>query len=125
MTAPAWLPTSIILALAAASIRPACATDLHLRYAEAVSPLTIERAANDRQHPGVTPRALRMHFHALQHDFDATLEDNSRVLDGLSAARRARLGSLELYRGTLAGIPGGWVRVTVHNGLARASLGRC
>lgn len=51
-------------------------------------------------------------FDAYGRRFSLTLADNGRVLRKLSAERKADLSRYRLLRGSLAGIPGSWVRLT-------------
>ncbi len=51
-------------------------------------------------------------FEAFGRRFDLQLESNDRVLRKLSAGDRAALPPHALYRGTVAGLPGSWVRLT-------------
>ncbi|HYJ39452.1 MAG TPA: zinc-dependent metalloprotease family protein, partial [Steroidobacteraceae bacterium] len=51
-------------------------------------------------------------FEAYGRRFSLSLIDNGRVLDKLSAQRKAQLQSYKLLRGSLDGAPGSWVRLT-------------
>jgi hypothetical protein len=51
-------------------------------------------------------------FDAYGRRFSLSLIDNDRVLDKLSAQRKAQLKSYKLLRGSLDGAPGSWVRLT-------------
>ncbi len=51
-------------------------------------------------------------FDAYGRRFSLSLIDNDRVLDKLSAQRKAQLKSYRLLRGSLDGAPGSWVRLT-------------
>lgn len=52
-------------------------------------------------------------FQALGRDFHLRLQDNNRLLDGLSENRRQEiLQDMEILRGQLDQVPGSWVRLT-------------
>src|SRR5690606_31926493 len=53
-------------------------------------------------------------FVAFGRQFDVELERNDRLVRSLPQERRDRLRDIELYSGSLAGLPGSWVRVTRH-----------
>jgi hypothetical protein len=51
-------------------------------------------------------------FDAYGRRFSLVLETNDRLLKGMPAARKAALSRIRLLRGTLAGVPNSWVRLT-------------
>jgi hypothetical protein len=52
-------------------------------------------------------------FDAYGRRFALKLEDNERLLSGMSVARKAQLPSTRLLRGRLEGLEGSWVRLTL------------
>src|SRR5688572_10341811 len=61
-------------------------------------------------------------FDAFGQRFLLRLESNDRVLAKLPAARKAALTRYQLLRGTLAGMPGSWVRLTTHAGKVSGAI---
>ncbi len=70
---------------------------------------------------GVIPETARgLRFDAFGKSFDIQLEANRALLD---AAQRAHLDKrYEIYRGTIAGLPGSWVRLVIAEGVPRGML---
>jgi hypothetical protein len=58
------------------------------------------------------PRAASAAFTAFGRRFDLALESNERLIANLDATQRAALKDVELFRGTVAGVDGSWVRLT-------------
>jgi hypothetical protein len=77
--------------------------------------LYAERVAFDdgvqRADAAVSARTTRTRFDAYGRRFDLALESNDRLLAAAAAGTTAKA-----WRGTLAGIPGSWARLTVANG---------
>ena len=62
-------------------------------------------------------------FQALGRDFHLRLQDNNRLLDGLSEHRRQEiLRDTEILRGQLDQVPGSWVRLTRSAGEIRGLI---
>jgi hypothetical protein len=80
-----------------ASVRQAHGQQQAIQYAE---PVTLSLKSSEAQ------------FDAYGRRFSLSLSDNQRVLQKLSTQRRAELASYKLLRGSLAGAPGSWVRLT-------------
>ncbi|MFO1392706.1 MAG: M12 family metallo-peptidase [Steroidobacteraceae bacterium] len=57
-------------------------------------------------------RPSRVRFEAFGRPFELDLQSNEQILRALPAATRARLPAHALYRGSLNGLPGSWVRLT-------------
>ena len=58
------------------------------------------------------PRVASAAFTAFGRRFDLALESNERLIANLDATQRAALKDVELFRGTVAGVDGSWVRLT-------------
>jgi hypothetical protein len=79
------------LAVGAAAAQPA------IRFAEPVN---------------LALKASHAEFDAYGRRFSLALEGNDRVLQKLSGAQKSALGSYRMLRGSLAGVPGSWARLT-------------
>lgn len=102
-----WTIVAAFLASAAAGAAPRTA---RIHYAEAVNLAGIPALApSGVQKPGLS---VQTSFEAYGRRFDLQLESNERLLHGLSSAGRKALPSHALYAGTVAGLPGSWVRLT-------------
>ncbi len=62
---------------------------------------------------GLTARPQRASFDAYGRRFDLVLESNARLLAGVGAAERAAMSGMQVLRGTVQGMPGSWVRLTI------------
>ena len=62
---------------------------------------------------GLGARSSRASFDAYGRRFELALESNARLLAGIDPAERAALSGLQVLRGTLHGLPGSWVRLTI------------
>ena len=102
-------PLLIFLALAA-SAGQASEPKTRVRYAEPVPIQASKLPGSAGIQSAGTPALLR--FDAYGRRFELELESNDRLLRRLSSARRAELPPHDLYRGTLTGLPGSWVRLT-------------
>ena len=93
------------LAAAAAVLLPgeSRAADGRFRVMHA-EPVTID---------GLTARPQRASFDAYGRRFDLALEPNSRLLAGVDGAERATMSGMQVLRGTVQGLPGSWVRLTI------------
>ncbi|HSW33218.1 MAG TPA: hypothetical protein VLH36_06335, partial [Steroidobacteraceae bacterium] len=103
-------------------IRPFVATLAALAAAAAVLLAGESRAADGRfrvMHAepvvisGLTARTTRASFDAYGRRFDLALEPNARLLAGVDAAERATMSGMQVLRGTVQGLPGSWVRLTI------------
>jgi hypothetical protein len=104
-----WIAAGLLALAAHAGAAPA------ISYHEPLTSLTMELA------PGALSDATGtqlsgMRFEAFGREFDVSLQHNDRLLASLDSQRRARLGDLALYRGTLQGLAGSWVRVSILHG---------
>jgi len=102
-------PLLIFLALAA-SAGQASEPKSRIRYAEPMQIQASKLPGSAGIQSARTPALLR--FDAYGRRFELELESNDRLLRRLSSARRAELPPHDLYRGTLTGLPGSWVRLT-------------
>ena len=102
--------------------RPLVAILATLGVASTVLPAGESRAADGRFRvlhaepvliEGLTARPSRASFDAYGRRFDLVLESNSRLLAGIDPAGRAAMSSMRVLRGTVQGVPGSWVRLTV------------
>jgi hypothetical protein len=103
-------------------IRPIVATLAALATAAAMLPAGDAHAADGRFRvlhaepvvlEGLTARPTRASFDAYGRRFDLALESNARLLAGIDAAERAALSGMQVLRGTVQGLPGSWVRLTI------------
>jgi uncharacterized repeat protein (TIGR01451 family) len=103
-------------------IRPFVATLATLGVASTMLPTGESRAADGRFRvlhaepvllEGLTARPSRASFDAFGRRFDLVLESNSRLLAGVDPAGRAAMSGMKVLRGTVQGVPGSWVRLTV------------
>jgi len=62
---------------------------------------------------GLTARPQRASFDAYGRRFDLALESNARLLAGVGEAERAAMSGMQVLRGTVQGMPGSWVRLTI------------
>ena len=62
---------------------------------------------------GLTARPSRASFDAYGRRFDLVLESNARLLAGVDLAGSDAMSSMQVLRGTVQGVPGSWVRLTV------------
>ena len=62
---------------------------------------------------GLAARPTRASFDAYGRRFDLALEPNARLLAGVDAAERATMSGMQVLRGTVQGLPGSWVRLTI------------
>jgi hypothetical protein len=108
MTTRTWATLALLAALVAVPSTWAASPGARIRYAE---PVVVTGLPAPGQ-PGTATGAIRTHFEAYGHRFDLELEPNDRVLRPLPSARRKLLPAHALYRGTVAGLPGSWVRLT-------------
>ena len=60
--------------------------------------------------------AARLELSAFGRDFRLQLSNNTRL------ARLATGSSVQLYKGTLEGVPGSWARISIHDGLPRGMI---
>ena len=60
--------------------------------------------------------AAKLEFTAFGRDFRLQLSSNLRL------AQLAAGSSIQLYKGTLEGVPGSWARISVHDGLPRGMI---
>jgi uncharacterized repeat protein (TIGR01451 family) len=102
--------------------RPLVAILATLGVASTVLPAGESRAADGRFRvlhaepvliEGLTARPSRASFDAYGRRFDLVLESNARLLAGVDPAGRAAMSSMQVLRGTVQGVPGSWVRLTV------------
>lgn len=84
------------------------ASEFRILYAEPVDVRVDDTTEAVQAKPG---SGRRLSFDAYGRRFDAELEPNTRLLSKLTAERRAELSSTKLYRGTLPGLAGSWVRL--------------
>ena len=103
-------------------IRPIVAILAALATASAVLLAGESRAADGRFRvlhaepvvlEGLTDRPARASFDAYGRRFDLALESNARLLAGAGAAERAAMSGMQVLRGTVQGLPGSWVRLTI------------
>ncbi|HWJ04761.1 MAG TPA: hypothetical protein VNS57_03095, partial [Steroidobacteraceae bacterium] len=103
-------PVAALAACCATFLLPAAssaAPPARIHYAEPVE-LAGVPAAGARKPTGQFPTG----FDAFGRRFDLRLESNERVLERLKTADRRALPAHALYKGTVAGVPGSWVRLT-------------
>jgi hypothetical protein len=62
---------------------------------------------------GLTARPARASFDAYGRRFELMLESNARLLAGFDANERAAMSGMQVLRGTVQGLPGSWVRLTI------------
>lgn len=62
---------------------------------------------------GLTARPSRASFDAYGRRFDLALESNARLLAGVDAAERTAMSGMLVLRGSVLGLPGSWVRLTI------------
>ena len=102
--------------------RPFVATLTALAMAAAVLLAGESRAADGRfrvMHAepvileGLTARPQRASFDAYGRRFDLVLESNARLLAGVDTAERTAMSGMQVLRGTVQGLPGSWVRLTI------------
>src|SRR4051812_36969914 len=67
-------------------------------------------------------KASAAQFDAYGRRFSLTLTDNDRVLQKLSAQRKADLAGYRLLRGSLDGAPGSWARFTEYSGVVEGAI---
>lgn len=98
----------LAFALGALALSTAWAGESRVRYAEPAELTglpTLQAGARK-----TTPARARLE--GLGRRFELQLEPNDRVVGRLSKAERRALPAHALYRGTVAGLPGSWVRLT-------------
>jgi len=101
---------SLLIGLSLASGAWAEARSARVRYAE---PVVLQGLPPlPRSGAQKTAGSIRIDFDAFGRRFDLQLEPNERVLRKLSGGNRGQLPAHALYRGTVAGLPGSWVRLT-------------
>lgn len=103
-------PVAALAACLAMFLMPAAgsaATPARIHYAEPVELTGLPLAG-----AGKPTGQLQSGFDGFGRRFDLRLESNERVLDRLKATDRRSLPAHALYKGTVAGIPGSWVRLT-------------
>ena len=96
-------------ALAWALVSISSAQEMRIQFAE---PVSIAATAGNTQ------------FDAFGRRFALTLEANDRLLKGMPAARKAALATTRLLRGSINGLPGSWVRLTVSGTNTAGAIGR-
>ena len=102
-----WLTAPAFAAEATAGVR--------IQRHEPLRPLVSGRARPGP--PSETPSAeTTLAFNAFQRRFEVRLDPNEVLVSGLSAAERAALGDLRVYRGELAGVAGSWARLSERQG---------
>jgi hypothetical protein len=103
-------------------IRPFVATLAVLAAAASVLLAGESRAADGRFRvlhaepvvlEGLTARPARASFDAYGRRFELMLESNARLLAGFDANERAAMSGMQVLRGTVQGLPGSWVRLTI------------
>ncbi len=62
---------------------------------------------------GLAARPTRASFDAYGRRFDLALESNARLLAGVDSTERAAMSGMQVLRGTVQGLPGSWVRLTI------------
>jgi uncharacterized repeat protein (TIGR01451 family) len=62
---------------------------------------------------GLGARPSRASFEAYGRRFDLALESNARLLAGVDPVERAAMSGMQVLRGTVQGLPGSWVRLTI------------
>jgi hypothetical protein len=97
----AWL-TALIIAFVPLLAHPQESPE-HILYYERLESLELSSG-------GVTLRVFGRQF-------ELELERNDAVLHRLSASQRTAASGIELWKGTLAGLPDSWVRLTRHRGV--------
>ena len=111
-------PLLCLLALAATAATAAQAAPgerfriLYAERAEFDDQAARAEAGGDVAGAGAATRTKRTRFDAYGRRFDLALERNDRVL----GANATRVDVPEVWRGTLTGLDGSWVRLTVANG---------
>jgi Reprolysin (M12B) family zinc metalloprotease/Domain of unknown function DUF11 len=99
----------VVIACVAVWSAFAQAGDFRILYAE---PVDIRLEASQRAAGEKSARGAHLSFDAYGRRFEIALEPNERLLSRLTPERRAALATYEVYRGTLDGLPGTWVRLT-------------
>lgn len=72
---------------------------------------TISARASDLS-PDADGSSSKLSFQAYGQQFDLALTSNARLLSRLTAAQKTAWSRFALYRGTIVGRPGSWVRLT-------------
>ncbi|NNF40978.1 MAG: hypothetical protein HKN64_06335 [Woeseiaceae bacterium] len=93
---------------------------VELLYKEPLEQMRMAYAASPGEQSSLSKAARELRFEAFGKRFDIELEVNRSLLD---AVQRAHLDErYEIYRGTIAGLPGSWVRLVFADGVPRGML---
>src|SRR5262245_7231276 len=109
MTKRIWTCLTTVLAGSFLSFS-SYAAEFRVLYAEPVVLPSIDVAAGSSK----STATRRMSFRAFERQFSLVLEDNDRLLNRLDAGALMQVSNLKLLRGTLDGVPGSWVRLTLN-----------
>ncbi len=104
-----WSAWCLGVALLAGGV-DAFAAEFRILHSESIALRAEDLGTSSAARAGLAAAALS--FEAYGRRFDLELEPNARLLRRLPAAQRAALQQFPMYRGTLAGLRGSWVRLT-------------
>jgi uncharacterized repeat protein (TIGR01451 family) len=116
MRAFKWTAALAVLGLSS-SLFAVAADNITVTHYESLQKLNIQSASIGMSQKLRGAGPVNLSFDALGRTFDLQLEPNSGLLS--AASRTALAGSVEVYRGQLAGVPDSWTRIVMFDGMPR------
>jgi copper chaperone CopZ len=111
---------AIVVLGTAALVAAAEQGPLQVSHFEYLRDLKFEQSVTLREQAATSDSAVTMRFDTMGRSFEVRLLANDRLLD--VASRRMLPSGVQLYRGSIAGIDGSWVRIVVADGIPRGVL---